>query len=86
MTETLAHGYSSESAQRKLSNEHQHNRDGYFLMILFFPKQCNLVNFSTVNFKKFASNFKKFAVWIFETSNNNSGSINDFTKYKEKCW
>ena len=50
-------------------------------MILFFPKQCNLVKFSTVNFKKFASNFKKFAVWIFDTSNNNLGSINDFTKY-----
>ena len=26
MTETLAHGYSSESAQRKLSNEYQHGR------------------------------------------------------------
>ena len=26
MTETLAHGYSSESAQRELSNEYQHDR------------------------------------------------------------
>ena len=26
MTETLAHVYSSESSQRKLSNEYQHNR------------------------------------------------------------
>ena len=26
MTETLAHGYSSESTQRELSNDHQHGR------------------------------------------------------------
>ena len=26
MTETLAHGHSSESAQRELSNEYQHDR------------------------------------------------------------
>ena len=26
MTETLAYGYSSESAQRELSNEYQHDR------------------------------------------------------------
>ena len=26
MTETLAHGYSSEIAQRELSNEYQHDR------------------------------------------------------------
>ena len=26
MTETLAYGYSSESTQRKLSNEYQHDR------------------------------------------------------------
>ena len=26
MTETLAHGYSSESTQRELSNEYQHDR------------------------------------------------------------
>ena len=26
MTETLAHGYLSESAQRELSNEYQHDR------------------------------------------------------------
>ena len=26
MTETLAHGYSSESTQRKLFNEYQHDR------------------------------------------------------------
>ena len=31
MTETLAHGYSSESAQLELSNEYQHDRglDGF---------------------------------------------------------
>ena len=27
MIETLAHGYSSESTQRELSNEYQHGRD-----------------------------------------------------------
>ena len=27
MTETLAHGYSSESTSRELSNEYQHHRD-----------------------------------------------------------
>ena len=27
MTETLANGYSSESTQRELSNEYQHDRD-----------------------------------------------------------
>ena len=26
MTETLAHGYSSESTQQELSNEYQHDR------------------------------------------------------------
>ena len=28
MTETLANGYSNESAQRELSNEYQHDRAG----------------------------------------------------------
>ena len=38
MTETLAHGYSSESTQCELSNEYQHDRvlDG-------FQKSCILV-------------------------------------------
>ena len=29
MTETLAYGYSSESAQRELSNEYLHDKDGF---------------------------------------------------------
>ena len=35
MTETLAHGYSSESAQRVLSNEYQHDR-----VKMFFKNVC----------------------------------------------
>ena len=38
MTETLAYGYSSESTQRELSNEYQHDR-----VWMFFEKLCVLV-------------------------------------------
>ena len=38
MTETLAHGYSSESTQRELSNEYQHDR-----VLIVFKKICVLV-------------------------------------------
>ena len=38
MTVTLANGYSSESTQRELSNEYQHDRDS-----MFFKKCCVLV-------------------------------------------
>ena len=43
MTETLGHGYSSESTQRELSNECQHDR---FQMV--FRKLCILVLWSKV--------------------------------------
>ena len=33
MTETMANGYSSESTQRELSNEHQHDRVKMFFVI-----------------------------------------------------
>ena len=35
MTETLAHGYSSESTQQELSNEYQHNRVSMIFKNLF---------------------------------------------------
>ena len=35
MTETMANGYSSESTQRELSNEYQHDR-----VIMDFEKDC----------------------------------------------
>ena len=38
MTETLAFGYSSESTQRELSNEYQHDR-----VKMFFRELCILV-------------------------------------------
>ena len=38
MTKTLTHGYSSESTQRELSNEYQHDR-----ALLVFKKLCILV-------------------------------------------
>ena len=38
MTETLANGYSSESAQRELSNEYQHDR-----VSMVFKNLCVLV-------------------------------------------
>ena len=38
MIETLAYGYSSESAQRKLSNEYQHDR-----VKMVFKNLCVLV-------------------------------------------
>ena len=38
MTETLAHGYLSESTQRELSNGYQHNR-----FQMFFENLCILV-------------------------------------------
>ena len=38
MTKTLAHGYSSESSQRELSNEYQHDRDKLFSKI--FASSC----------------------------------------------
>ena len=36
MTETLAHGYSSENTQRELSNEYQHDR-----FWMFFKKSVH---------------------------------------------
>ena len=38
MTETLAHGYSSESTHRELSNEYQ-----YDLVNMFFKNLCSIV-------------------------------------------
>ena len=38
MTKTMAHGYSSDSTQRELSNEHQHDR-----VLTIFKKLCVLV-------------------------------------------
>ena len=38
MTETLAHGYSSERTQRELSNEYQHDR-----VQMVFKKLCAIV-------------------------------------------
>ena len=43
MTETLANGYSSESTQRELSHEYQHDRDS-----MFFKKLCVLVLWTKV--------------------------------------
>ena len=37
MTETLAYGYSSESAQRELSNEYQHSRVSMVFKNLCIP-------------------------------------------------
>ena len=41
MTETLANGYPSESTQRELSNEYQHDR-----VSMFFKNLCVLVLWS----------------------------------------
>ena len=38
MTETLAHGYSSESTQHELSNEYQHDR-----VYMFFQNLSGIV-------------------------------------------
>ena len=43
MTETLAYGYSSESAQRELSNEYQHDR-----VQMVFRNLCILVLWTNV--------------------------------------
>ena len=43
ITETLAHGYSFEIAQRKLSNEYQHDR-----VSTFFKNLCFLVLWTKV--------------------------------------
>ena len=43
MTETLAHGYSPESAQQELSNEYQHDR-----VLMVFKDICILVLWTNV--------------------------------------
>ena len=43
MTETLAHGYSSERTQSELSNEYQHDR-----VYIFFKNLCVLVLWTKV--------------------------------------
>ena len=43
LAETLAHGYSSESTQRKLSNEYQHDR-----VLMVFRNLCVLVLWTKV--------------------------------------
>ena len=43
MTETLAHGYSSESTQRELSNEYQHDR-----VSMVFKRICVIVVWTKV--------------------------------------
>ena len=43
MTETLAHGYSSESTRRELSNEYQDNR-----VSMVFKNVCILVGWTKV--------------------------------------
>ena len=43
MTESLAHGYSSESTQRELSNEYQHDR-----VTIVFKNLCVLVLWAKV--------------------------------------
>ena len=43
MTETLTNGYSSESTQRELSNEYQHDR-----VWIVFKKLCVLVLWTKV--------------------------------------
>ena len=42
-TETLAHGYSSESTQRELSNEYQHDR-----VYMVYKNLCMLVLWTKV--------------------------------------
>ena len=58
MTETLAHGYSYESAQRELSNEYQHDR-----VKMTFKDLCVLVLWTKV-----ASEFRglnvPFPLWL----------------------
>ena len=44
MTETLAHGYTSESTQRELSNEYQHDR-----VTMFFKNLCVVVLWTKVS-------------------------------------
>ena len=43
MTETLANGYSSESTQRELSDEYQHDR-----VVMIFKNLCILVLWTKV--------------------------------------
>ena len=43
MTETLAHGYSSENTQQELFNEYQHDR-----VSMFFKHLCVLVLWTKV--------------------------------------
>ena len=43
MTETLANGYSSESTQRELSDEYQHDR-----VVMVFKNLCILVLWAKV--------------------------------------
>ena len=43
MTETLANGYSSESTQRELSNEYQHD-----MVSMFFKNLCVLLLWAKV--------------------------------------
>ena len=43
MTETLSHGYSSESTQRRVSNEYQHDR-----VSMVFKNLCDLVYWTKV--------------------------------------
>ena len=45
MTETLIHGYSSESTQHELLNEYQHDR-----VSMFFKNLCTLVLQMKVDF------------------------------------
>ena len=71
MTETLAHGYSSESAQQQLSNEYQHNRvkmvfKKMFILVLLTKVTLALEGLSGIGMKEL--NDKRATIFGYRSS------------------
>ena len=79
MAETLAHGCSSESTQRELSNAYQHDR--VKLVIKNFASLC--LDEDSLSIRRVPL---KIVVWISDTFDYYFEINNDFIKYlKESC-
>ena len=82
-SETLANGYSSESAQRELSNEYQYDR-----VVMVFKKSlrpCALdestLSIGRVNSFIHIKGSSRIVIWTFQSFDNNLKT--DITKYSE---
>ena len=92
MTETLAHGYSSDSTQQKLSKEYQHDRVKMVLKILVLWTKVASALEGLRHRREVLNIYQigcfrvppKSVFWIYNTFENNFGIDNDFTKYSRE--